>query len=363
MKLDPLPYRGEKERLEVVDGHLVRPGECRKQFIRPLRIEDRLAVGEGKPVEDYVIGTTPLDACDHPHILIVDCIQRGRFPVNRPFVFNPYFFIERGKLEISVYLPELHQIGFPRSHRNGSDFEGHVETQCCKELAHVSPILVVEQFLPDRRFSDLLDPGIYVIDRAEARHELTGRLIANAGDAGDIVGGVAREGEKIRNEAGIDAELRRYFLPPHVDVFHAVVDGDGITGELHEVLITRDHDGFCPFGLKPADACGDDIVGLEAFLLEARYAHCLDDSLHIGELKAEVSGHGRSRRFVFLGYLCPECGPPGIPDDHERFGFALTYQLLQHVDESVDGIRRHSFGVGKIGGGEISPIHEGIAVN
>ena len=38
-------------------------------------------------------------------------------------------------------------------------------------------------------------------------------------------------------------------------------------------------------------------------------------------------------------------------------------ELLQHVDEGIDRIRRHTLGVGEIGGGEIGPVYEGIAVD
>ena len=127
-----------------------------------------------------------------------------------------------------------------------------------------------------------------VFERAVLRDEFLRGLLADAGDAGDVVGGVAREAEDVGHlVAALDAPLGQHL--GHAEDFRAVahaagaIDEDAFIHELAEILVGRDHVGgeFFPALERLAGERADDVVGLITVELERGQIEGADEALHV----------------------------------------------------------------------------------
>ena len=140
---------------------------------------------------------------------------------------------------------------------------------------------------------------------------------------------------------GRHAELLDHLGRADAAVLHGVVHGDAVADELHEVLVGR-HDRGRRLGLAGEPRIGrDQVVGLEAGLLQAgdlEGVHSLADQR---ELRDQILGRIRPVRLVFG----VEFGAEGffrLVEHHRQVGrlvvLHLGQQLPQHVAEAEHGI-------------------------
>ena len=126
-------------------------------------------------------------------------------------------------------------------------------------------------------------------DGAELLDEFDGALVADAGRAGDVVDGVAAQSHDVDDALGRDAE----------DVFDAggiedevvlggVQDGDVLVDELHHVLVGGDDVDVVAERGELAGEGADDVVGLEALVVEDGDAEGFERAADVGLLLDEV---------------------------------------------------------------------------
>ena len=166
-------------------------------------------------------------------------------------------------------------------------------------------------------------------DRSEAVDQLDGTLLADALDAGDVVGGIAHDGQHVDHVLRSAPELLPdcfVTLDQEVDPWlEDVVDLHAVADELHEVLVAGDqHDlpAEC-FGLSGEGA--DHIVGLEAGDLEDGDSVRAHDGAQVVELVDQLLGHALAGRLV-VGELPV---PKGLPGRIEGHGDALGLLLFE----------------------------------
>ncbi len=193
--------------------------------------------------------------------------------------------------------------------------------------------------------SQLVDVVEHVLQRPEAGDELAGRLVADAGNARDVVGGVALEADEVRHLLGRDAVAGLDALGRvDVHVCHAARrhhQADVVRAELERVAVGG-HDARADAGLVGARRDrGDDVVGLPALELEVAIAEGLDDRPEVRELLAQQVRHRPALALVLLRHLEP-MGGPGIPRDCDALRLVVDQQLEQHVDEPEQRVRRES---------------------
>ena len=148
---------------------------------------------------------------------------------------------------------------------------------------------------------DLIGAGEQRIEVAVFADQRARRLDADAGDAGDVVGGVADQGLDVDDLLGRHAEIIDDALAVEAALGPVaglaagagfeIVELDGVGDELHQVLVGGDDEHVGAGGARLLGVGGDDVVGLVARLLhrlEAEGAHRL---AHEGELRLEVVGH------------------------------------------------------------------------
>ena len=147
---------------------------------------------------------------------------------------------------------------------------------------------VVGQVLLALRAGDLVDVLEDLLERAELLQQLGGGLVADPGDAGDVVRGVALEADQVGDQLGRDAVALLDAL--------GVVDlgvGDAARGGHHphpvldqlvDVAVAGDHHHLDALLAGPLGHRGDHVVGLEALDPDVGEAERLGERHQVGPL-------------------------------------------------------------------------------
>ena len=202
---------------------------------------------------------------------------------------------------------------------------------------------VVGQVLLALGAGDLVDAGEHGLEVAEALEELGGGLVADAGDAGDVVRGVALEADEVGDQLGRDAVALDHAL--------AVVDlrvGDAARGghDPHAVVdhlvgvavAADDHHGDAAL-LGLAHQRGDHVVGLEALDRDVAVAERLDQRSQRRPLLLEQVGAGGALGLVVGGDLLA-ARHPRVPHHDGRHLAVVGEDLHEHGREAEDRVRR-----------------------
>ena len=86
------------------------------------------------------------------------------------------------------------------------ELERQVAAHGDEPAAELEQLPVLVDLLPDAGVLDLVEPAEQGVERAELLDERLGRLLADAGDAGNVVRGVAPQGQDVDDPVGLDAE-------------------------------------------------------------------------------------------------------------------------------------------------------------
>ena len=159
----------------------------------------------------------------------------------------------------------------------------------------------------------LVDSVVEGVEATELADEPGGGLLADSGNARDVVGRVALQ----RLEVDHLVRPQVVALPDLVDVVdHRVLDAlprghqaDARGHDLEHVQVACDDRRVEVERLRLHRQRADHVVGLEARELDRRDAHRLDDPADLRELVAEVVGHALAGRLVFRVLLVAEGRP------------------------------------------------------
>jgi hypothetical protein len=174
----------------------------------------------------------------------------------------------------------------------------------------------------------------------EALHQRHGRFLPDAADAGDVVDRVPHEPEHIGHARGRDAE-------PALDLGHAdaavakrVEEGRALVDELHHVLVAGDDDRLHARSGRLRRQRADDVVRLDAPLLDDGEPQGCHQSPDVGDLGTELLRHRATALLVPCVQRIPEGLPGGVEDHRHVVGGLLAEQLRDHLRKAQDGVRR-----------------------
>ena len=135
----------------------------------------------------------------------------------------------------------------------------------------------------------------HALERAVLRDQLAGGLVADPGDARDVVGRVALEPDEVGHLLGRDAVAGEDALGRvDVDVGDAARrhhQADVVGAELERVAVGRDDAGLDPRLVGARGERGDDVVRLPALELEVPVPERLDDRAEVRELLPQEVRH------------------------------------------------------------------------
>ena len=215
-------------------------------------------------------------------------------------------------------------------------------------------------FHPRQGFEDRLQRAVLL----DQRHR---GLLADPGDAGDVVGGIALQRLVIGDQRGLEPEAL-------ADLLQVVDDGVGDAAPVDEHPDMRGHQ------LQGVDVAGDDddieprlrglhrqradhVVGLEAGQLDVGDAQGGDDLARPSDLGPQLGGHRRPLRLVGRHLLMAEGGPRRVEGGDGVGRLLLGEGLEQHRGEAVGGIGQLAATVAQRRHGEEGAIDQGVAVD
>ncbi len=183
-----------------------------------------------------------------------------------------------------------------------------------------------------------------VLQRAILRHQLERRFRTHAGNARNVVGGIAGKPEDVAHLIDArNAPLCQHFRD--AERFRPVAHARGpvlehmLGHELPEILVRRHHVGREAFLLRLAGQRADKVVGLVAVQLQHRQVERADQFLDVGQCLAELLRHGVALRLVGRELGMPRGGCFGVEHDRQVRRREAAHQVEQRVGEAVDGRR------------------------
>ena len=214
---------------------------------------------------------------------------------------------------------------------------------------------------PDGR---VLNTHIHAVQTAEFRQQLCGSLGPHAGDAGDVVGGVAHQGFQIHHPGRLKAVffIKLVFviegcrslagLGDHQLYLYMVVD------ELQTVPVAGDDDAVPPVVGADFPHGADHVVGLPALTGVDGDIHGGEDLFHHRHLLGQFFGHAVTVGLVAIVFHMPEGGAVEVKGHTDRVGILFLLHPLQNVQKAVDGV-----GIQPVPGGQRLHAEEGPVDN
>ena len=271
-------------------------------------------------------------------------------------------------LEELLDLASRQRVAGARHHLHDVLLERHVEHHAGEPLGQARRRLVLGQQRAALVGADLGEVLVEVLDRAELLHQRGRRLLADAGDAGDVVGGVALEADVVgdlrrRHAEALDHAGRRVDL----DVGHAAPGGhhpDVVVDDLQRVAVAGDHERAAALPLGLFGQCAEDVVGLVARLDQVGYAEGVHEAGQVRPLSRERVGHRRPLRLVAVELVVAKGLLAGVPGHGDGRRLEVADELEEHLGEAVDGVGRKALARGDaFGQGEVRPVGEAGAVD
>ena len=171
-------------------------------------------------------------------------------------------------------------------------------------------------------------------------------LIPIPGNAGHVVGRVARERLHVDHAFRPDAEALDHLLAPDRQVLGRVEHRDAVADELHQVLV-RGHDHhLVPLLARHAGEGGDQIVGLEPRELDARHVEGARRVPDEAELRHQLFRRVAAVRLVVGEDVVAEGDARAVEDHRETARAGIAQQLRQHLGEAEHRVDRDPFRVG-----------------
>ena len=189
---------------------------------------------------------------------------------------------------------------------------------------------------------DLVGVGDHVVEAVVLVDPLGGVARPDAGDAGQVVGGLPHQ----RGELGV-ARRRHAVLgldglgrhPGQVgDPAHGVEHGGPLAHELERVAVTGQDQHVHVVGDRAGDQGRDDVVGLEAVLLEVRDVEGVEHLLDQRQLALELRRRGGAVGLVVGVLLQPERLPRHVEGDREVGRLLVAQHVDQHRGEAEDRV-------------------------
>ncbi len=258
-----------------------------------------------------------------------------------PLLLAQHALAQRGEFELAEHLEHLLLVGGIEVERLVVQFHGYIGDDGSEALAH-APLFGVGTYVLLLLALQFIDALEHALQAAELLHQFHGGLLADPGNAGDVVHCIAHEAQDVLHLLG-----RPQPAPPLAHLLGAhdlglptalpgLVDHDPVGYELPEILIGRDHEGDIALGFGFFGQGADHIVGLEAIAFDHGDVEGLDDAADVGHVAPDVVGH-----FLPVGLVFGMLGLAGcsarIEDHGDVGGFFPVDQVQQRGGEPERG--------------------------
>ena len=252
------------------------------------------------------------------------------------------------ELEAAEHLAELRAVGRLEHDPGRVEVEVEVAPHRRELLRDARLVGELGDVLPPRR-RELVRVRDHLLERAVLRDQLAGGLVADPGDARDVVRRVALQADEVRHLVGPDAvaqldPLRR--VDVHVgDAARRHHQRDVRRAELEGVAVGRDDRRLDAGLVRAGRERRDHVVRLPALELEVAVAERLDDRPEVRELLAQEIRHRPPALLVDDVRGLGDRGPvrrARVPGDRDALRPVVGEQLEEHVREAEERVRREA---------------------
>ncbi len=169
----------------------------------------------------------------------------------------------------------------------------------------------------------------------------------DAGDAGNIVRGVADQREIIDDLFRIDIELCFHADAIQARVAHGVQQFDAGPHQLRHVLVAGGNQYF-ETGIRALlRQCADHIVRFDSRHAQQRHAHRADHIVQRLHLRAHVIRHRCAMRLVLIEEIVPERSAGRVEHHRDPLGRFLFDHFVQHIEHAQHRAGRFAARVGE----------------
>ncbi|MCY1512737.1 hypothetical protein D9M68_472090 [compost metagenome] len=184
----------------------------------------------------------------------------------------------------------------------------------------------------DRQLRHLVQVLVEDVEAAADAGEQAQRgLLADAGDAGDVVDLVAHQREEIDDQLRTDTEFLFHAIHVEHATGHGVDQRNVPIDQLRHVLVAGGNHHRAIGRGAAAGQRADHVVGLHAFHAQQRQAQRAHAGMQRLDLHAQLVRHRRPIGLVLGEQLVAEGRPLGIEDHREGAVGVLLAQALEHV--------------------------------
>ena len=202
-----------------------------------------------------------------------------------------------------------------------------------QRLAHDRHVIMLLQRIFRPVGLDLLHMGVGVFDIAVLNDQIRGGLLADARNAGDIVGRITHQGLQLD-------DLKRGHLIPVNDVLRVIIlglshtsfrlwqaDANMLGGQLQKIPVAGQYRHLHAQGLASFRHGSQEIVRLQTGLFHGRNAHGVQHVFQHRHLLMKLRRHGFSGALIGVVHLMPEGRRLHIEGHRQIIGLFL----LQHL--------------------------------
>ena len=173
------------------------------------------------------------------------------------------------------------------------DLQGDVVPDGGQHLRQAGLVGIGPQRLPPLAAVDQVPPFEDILETAEALHQFGGGLLADPGDAGNVVGGIAGQAEEVRHALGGHPEALEDLRRTGALFLHGIEEADPLADDLHQILVAGDHGDLHPLGGMAAGDRGDHVIGFKTGDFHYRDVQGPDHLPDVGDLSGEIVRHRR----------------------------------------------------------------------
>ena len=261
-----------------------------------------------------------------------------------------------------VEFPQCLDVRLARLEILGTEVQGHISLDGSELPGQRQLFQAGAQVLADLAL-DLIGVGHEFVQGAVLPQPFGRGLGSALGHSGNVVRGVAHEGQVIDDLLRPDAELLHHAIGIQVTVAHGVNEADMIVHQLGHVLVAGGHQGGHALLRRLAGQSADDVVRLNPLHHQQGQAHGLDDIVQTVDLGFQILRRRGAVGLVLVVQLIAK-GLAGRIEHHRHVpGLVILDELAQHVHHPHDGPGGLAPGVGQGRQGVIGAEQVGRAVH
>ena len=165
-------------------------------------------------------------------------------------------------------------------------------------------------------------------------------LLADAGDAGDVVACVPHQRQGVDHLVGADAEFLQNFRGPQQQIFPLGVDDFGfLRDQLQQIFVGGEDLALHARLLRLPRQRADEVIRLKSRQRQVFETEHRDHRLDVGHLRRQPLGHFRPVALVVGVFDMAECRLWPVEDHPDEIGLVILHRLAQAAGQAIERAR------------------------